>query len=111
MKSKISNLKKEILLKNNFETPEVFAGANLIITENKNREHKPQDVLVISNNARELSWLVYKLKDIFKDEIDSANKYAFYTHIGHLMNEAIKNDLELKEQMLFVLDNLGKFTK
>ena len=35
----------------------------------------------------------------------------FYTHIGELINKAIKKGLNLKEQMLYVIDNLGEFIK
>lgn len=85
---------------------EHFGGANLIITDDKNRNHYPQDIVVFSEDAGSLSWLVFELKDIFNSEIDSINKYGFYTNIGNLMNSCINGGLNLKETMIYVVNNL-----
>ena len=42
-----------------------FGGANLIITNDPNRNYYEHDVEVFSENAGTLSWLVFKLKQIF----------------------------------------------
>lgn len=109
MDEKIKKLTEEIINYTNINSTELFEGSNLIITRNKNRKSKTQDVIVFSDDASELSWLVFKLKELFKNEINSVNKYSFYPHIGELINEAIKNGLNLKEQMLYVIDNLREF--
>ena len=111
MDEKLNNLRKEIINNSNKKSTELFQGANLIITDQKIRNSKAQDIVVYSDKASELSWLVFKLKDYFKDEIDYVNKYSFYTHVGELINESIIKKLSLKDQMLYVIDNLGGFLK
>ena len=104
-------LKKEI---NNSELSSLsceflFGGANLIISDDPNRQRKDHDVFVLSKDAMALSWLVYQLKDIFNEDIDYMNKYLFYPSIGGLFNEAISKQLNVREQMHFVIDNLHTF--
>ena len=113
MENKIFKLKEELVNISNFThiRSEFFQGANLIITDDKNRVGYIQDVIVYSENAENLSWFVFRLKKVFFNEINSMNKYSFYSHIGNLLNEAIKNKLNCKEQMLYVLDHLNEFKK
>jgi hypothetical protein len=111
MHEKIKELREEIVNNPIIKSTELFAGSNLIITSDKSRKSKTQDIIVFSDDASELSWLVFRLKDLFQNEIDYVNKYSFYTHIGELTNEAIKKELNLKEQMLYVIHNLGGFIK
>ena len=61
-----------------------FGGANLIITKNKNRNFHEGDVMVYSEHAPALSWLVTELAKIYNSEIDYLNKYDFYPSIGKL---------------------------
>lgn len=111
MEEKIKELRKEIINNPIINNTKLFEGANLIITTDISRKRKTQDIIVFTNDAIELSWLVFKLKDLFQEDIDYVNKYSFYTHIGELINKAIKKRLNLKEQMLYVIDNLGEFIK
>ncbi len=108
MQHKLETLKDKI---GNGDFPkdfEHFGGANLIITDDKNRNHYPQDIVVLSENAGSLSWLVFELKHIFNSELDSINKYGFYTNIGNLMNSCISEGLNLKDTMIFVVNDLKK---
>ena len=111
MNDKIKKLKEEIINCCNIESTELFAGANLIITSDKNKRGKTQDVIVFSDNAKDLSCFVFKLKSFFEEELDYINKYSFYPHIGKLLNEAIGKELNVKEQMLFVIENMVGFRK
>lgn len=111
MNERIKELREEVINNPIIKSTELFQGANLIVTNDKTIKSKPQDIIVFTNDAVELSWLAFKLKDLFQEDIDYVNKYSFYTHIGELMNEAIKKGLNLKEQMLYVIDNLGGFIK
>jgi hypothetical protein len=85
---------------------EHFGGANLIITDDKNRNHYPQDIVVYSENAGSLSWLVIELKSIYHEKIDYMNKYEFYTNIGNLMNSCISEGHNLEYIMINVINNL-----
>lgn len=112
MNKELNNLKKTIEgIKEIPQSEEVFAGANLIISDNQNRIKKEHDVLVVTDNPKELSWLVFKLKEIFSSDIDYMNKHAFYQDIGNLLNSAISKEFQLKDQLIYVLDNLGEFKK
>jgi hypothetical protein len=106
MQRKLEILKDKIA---NGEFPknfEHFGGANLIITDDKNRNHHTHDVVVFSENAGSLSWLVIELKNIYDEEIDYMNKFEFYTNIGNLMNSYLSDGHNLEETMLFVVNNL-----
>lgn len=108
MQHKLERLKDKIAKGDFPKIFEHFGGANLIITNDKNRNHYPQDIVVFSENAGSLSWLVFELKNIFNSELDYMNKYGFYTNIGNLMNLCISEGLNLKETMLFVVNELKK---
>ena len=43
---------------------EHFGGANLIITDDPDRRGYPQDVVIYTEHASAISWLVFELKDI-----------------------------------------------
>jgi hypothetical protein len=78
----------------------------LIITKNKNRNFREGDIVVLSEHASALSWLVAELKKIYDSEIDYINKYDFYPTIGKIiLNTLIKQEL-LFEVMLHIIDQI-----
>lgn len=79
---------------------EEFGGAELIVTNDKNYTGHEGDTVVYTNYNYELSWLVYQLGNVYHDEIDYMNKYAFYPGLGDAMNEGILRKDSLKEIML-----------
>lgn len=109
MDKMLHKLRAEIINRTDFEESELFEGANLVITNDKNRNHLKQDVIVYSENAENLSWVVFRLKEIFDNKLNSVNKLSFYPHIGKLLNEAIRRKLKIKEQMIYVIENIGTF--
>ena len=112
MNKELNNLKSLIIEMEEIpQSEKVFAGANLIISDDQNRMKKEQDILVVTDNPKQLSWFVFKLKEIFLNDIDYMNKYAFYPDIGNLLNSAISKELPLKNQMIYVLDNIVEFKK
>lgn len=90
---------------NNF--PE-FGGANLIITKDKNRNFHESDIVIYSNHASALSWLVIELKNIYDTEIDYINKYNFYPSIGSLILQTLTRQEYLFETMLHIIDEIEK---
>lgn len=88
---------------NNF--PE-FGGANLIISKNPNRSYKESDVFIYSEHASALSWLVTELKKIYDEEINYLNKYNFYTSIGKIIINTLKNQDYIFETMLLIVDEI-----
>jgi hypothetical protein len=91
-----------------------FEGADIVITDQP-VEPLPEDanwllrgrhdnyVWVVTDHVSELSWLVYQLKEVFWDELDYFNKYAFYPGLGNTMNEALQRKNTLKEIMLYTV--------
>jgi hypothetical protein len=77
---------------------DLFAGAGLIVTDDPNRNHHEDDVLVVSPLARQISWTVYQMKSVFSDEIDHINKLTFYPALGKAAiaaTQAGKPDLDI----------------
>ena len=83
-----------------------FAGANLIITNDPNRNFHEGDVVVYSEHASALSWLVVELKKIYDTKLNSLNKYDFYPYIGELIQASVNANDDLFETMLFVVDKI-----
>jgi len=103
---KINELKTKI---NNGQFPSDFphfGGANLIITNNAQRNFHDGDIVIYSEHASALSWLVTELKNIYVDEIDYMNKYEFYPYIGALIQNTLKRQELLFETMLHVVDEI-----
>ena len=89
------------------EFPE-FGGANLIITKDHGYTYYDHDVVVYSEHASALSWLVVELKTIYDSEIDYLNKYDFYPSIGILINKTLIRQELLFETMLYIVDEIEK---
>lgn len=83
-----------------------FGGANLIITNDSKRNFHEGDIVVFSEHASALSWLVTELKKIYKVEINYKNKYDFYTYIGDLIKNTLKRQELLFETMLHVVEEI-----
>ena len=90
---------------------EHFGGADLIITDNHDRQVRDPEgiVMVVSPHAGALSWLVIQLKAVFDDQLDYMNKYQFYPMIGKLMLESLTSDDLLFECMQHVVDEITEF--
>jgi len=85
---------------------EHFGGANLIITDDPNRRFREGTVVVYTEHAAALSWLVFELKKIYDSKLNAANKYDFYPYIGELIQSSVKANDDLFDTMLFVVDKI-----
>jgi hypothetical protein len=58
--------------------------------------------VVITKDARELSWLFEKMRDVFRSRIDYLSKYEFFGALAETSNEFIKkyDDTQTTEQLL-----------
>ena len=83
-----------------------FGGADLIITNNSNRSFREGTVVVYTEHAAALSWLVFELKKIYDSKLNSSNKYEFYPYIGVLIQSSVNAYDDLFETMLFVVDKI-----
>ena len=83
-----------------------FGGADLIITDDPNRNFREGTVVVYTEHAAALSWLVFELKKIYDSKLNASNKYGFYPYIGELIEASVKANDDLFETMLFVVDKI-----
>jgi hypothetical protein len=106
MKTEIKQLKNAI---NSGQFPKNFphfGGAELIITNDDNRNFHEGDIVIYSEHASALSWLVIELKKIYDTKLNSSNKYKFYPYIGELIQASVNANDDLFETMLFVMDKI-----
>jgi hypothetical protein len=85
-----------------------FGGANLVITTNNNKIYSDEIIVVQTEHASALSWLVSELKEIYNSEINYLNKYEFYPSIGSLINRTLLNQGQIFEVMLNIIDEIEK---
>ena len=71
-----------------------FAGTGLIITNDPKYTGYPEDVVICTQHAGALSWLVFELKSIYTNKLDHANKYAFYPLIGDIIKDTFIDEIE-----------------
>jgi uncharacterized protein YsxB (DUF464 family) len=83
-----------------------FGGANLIITNDTQRNFREGDIVVCSEHASALSWLVVELKIIYESDLNYENKFNFYPYIGQLINNTLKRQELLFETMLHVIEEI-----
>ena len=112
MNTELLNKTKQVIENSDYpKRHKFFAGANLIITNDPNRNHHKDDILVVTQYANEISWLIYQLKEIFSDEIDYGNKYTFYPYVGEIILKEISKDnnlnLILKNILQTIEDSYG----
>ena len=85
-----------------------FGGANLIITDDPNRNFDDGDTIIYSEHASALSWLVFELKKIYSSKLNYRNKYDFYPYIGSLIQASVNANDDLFETMLFVVKKIDE---
>lgn len=49
---------------------------------------------VVTKYTKELSWLIFQLKEIYKEDLDYINKYPFYGRLAERANKSIQNNGE-----------------
>jgi hypothetical protein len=83
-----------------------FGGANLIITDDPKRNFHEGDLVIYSEHASALSWLVIELKRIYSSKLNYSNKYDFYPYIGELIQSSVKANNDLFDTMLYVVQKI-----
>ncbi len=104
--NQIEELKTQIKLGKFSSNVEHFGGANLIITDDPNRNFHKGDMVIYTEHASALSWLIQELKKIYESKLNYANKYDFYPFIGELIQTSINSNDDLFQTMLFVVDKI-----
>jgi len=89
----------------------LFAGAKLIVTDDPSRSHHEGDVVVLSPNASEISWLVEELAKVFVDELDYLTKYDFYPILGRTANYGIEKEKNIEQILHDMIDEAVRWQK
>ena|SRR5215831_13181829 len=109
MKYKIDleNLEKEIVQNNITQLARninLFGGADICVAYEKPnyQEDKfyPSPQFVVTRFAKELSWLIFKLQEIFKEDLNYLNKYSFYGRLAEKANQSIEKDNDNLSKLL-----------
>lgn len=101
------NLLKEKILKEEYkEYKKEWGGAGLIVTSNKDDKRKA-DIKIITKHAKPITYLLYKLKDIYKEYIDYSNKKEFYAYVVNLIDkEELEKENDSKKELIRIIDKL-----
>ena len=65
--------------------------------------------VVVTGHAKELTELIYQLKEEYKDRIDYYNKYAFYPELGKAANAYLKTADDLNDLLAAVRKAAAEF--
>lgn len=106
-----NNLKNLINIKNE------WGGADVLITSSIKRKNEfkrnyPDKICVLTRFSIELSWLFFKLRDLYEHRIDYLNKYFFYGKLAKAANNYLmkcdKNKkIEKREDLLMEVFNIA----
>jgi len=80
-----------------------WGGAELIVTNDPDRDREEGDVFIVSPYAGEISWVVERMKEVFAEEIDYLNKLTFYPEMGRAALAAIALDASRQDILLAVV--------
>jgi hypothetical protein len=107
--TRIKQLALDLSSGNFLKSEELFGGANLIIQTKESKSEYlnhhlryPQDVLVFTDYAFELSWLVFKLQEILANNYPNSNQID-YIAIGEIINLGLKKNWNIISIMLNVI--------
>lgn len=115
---KIDILRECILTKditNEAKNSILFGGADIsIVPELPTQKNSfyGDPLFVVTRFPKELSWLIYQLKEIFIDDLDYINKYPFYIQLAESANKSISiNNENLTSILIAILDEAEKMIK
>jgi hypothetical protein len=93
----------------------LFGGADISIVSKLPTQKDSfygDPLYVVTKFSKEISWLIYQLKEIFNDDLDYMNKYPFYGRLAKSANKSISiNSENLKKILLDILDEAEKMSK
>jgi len=89
-------------LDNNFQ--KWLKDQSLVISP---QDTEPRRRAVITEYSKELSWLFYKLREIFSDRIDHTSKYDFYGSLAQSAIDYLEKNRESKDVRALLLTVLS----
>ena len=118
MKQEKINALREIILTKDIskeaKKSDLFGGADVSIVPklpDKKNSFYGEPQFVVTKHSKELSWLIFQLKEVFKENLDYLNKYSFYGRLAERANKSIgMNRKNLKKMLFDVLDEAEKIS-
>ncbi len=103
----------DVLIKNKLDpaTKKWLGNQPLVISFQSN---EPRYRAVITNYSKELSWLFYRLKDIFSGQLDYVSKYDLYGLLAQSAIDYLANNegtQDAKTLLITVLSSAKEFSK
>ncbi|MDO5510370.1 MAG: hypothetical protein Q4F57_06715 [Weeksellaceae bacterium] len=99
------------------QSSSMFGGADIKIVHTRPKP-KPENSFydepqfVVTKYAKELSWLIFQLKDVFSSELNYMNKYEFYSRLAERANKSIEiHGEDLSRMFQDVLDDAEDMAK
>ena len=93
----------------------LFGGADISIVSKlptQKNSFYGDPLYEVTKFSKELSWLIYKLKEIFNEDLEYMNKFPFYGCLAESANKSISiNSENLKKILLDILDEAEKMSK
>ncbi len=103
---KLELLKEKILNDEYIKEKGEWGGAGIIVTSNKEDDRKA-DIKIITKHAKPITYLLNKLKDIYKEHINYSNKREFYAYIVNLIGrEELEEEDDSKKVLIIMIDGL-----
>lgn len=120
----VNDISGETLLTREWEGADVLIKKNLELVAKQWIENQPIVIsfqskeprrrVVVTNYSKELSWLFYRLGDIFSAQLDYVSKYDFYGLLAQSAIDYLANndeDRDAKTLLITVLNSAKEFSK
>ena len=99
-------LKGMVILGEHENFQKEWGGAGVIVTSDK-EDNRKVDVKLITKHAKPISFLLYKLKDIYKEYIDYSNKHEFYSYVVNIVDkDEMEKEEDSKKVLIYIIDRL-----
>lgn len=103
---RLKSLREDVLNEEYKRYRREWGGAGLIVTSDKEDKRKA-DIKIITKHAKPITYLLYKLKDIYKEHIDYSNKREFYAYVVNLVEKGkLEKEIDSKKILNTIIDKL-----
>jgi hypothetical protein len=82
-----------------------FSACHLVITSSRRKKVVENDIVIFTRHAGALSWMVHHLKNNYVLRLNYIQILEFYAEIGRTLQTHFKEDGDLIDAMLKVLEN------
>jgi hypothetical protein len=108
MEQKIQDLKNKICAGSFPTKHKHFGGAGLIISNDEEKPFGESNAVIYTPHAGALSWLLYEMKALFSERLTPSTKHVFYEEIGRTIRDNFKQEGDLIDVMLLVVEQMER---